>query len=136
MTAQSPLPAELDLELPSRATSVSRAREALADLARRVGAPEDDVKLAVSEAVGNAVMHAFRGREAGTITLRAQSEGDRLQVVVADDGRGMSPNLDSPGLGFGLSLITRLALDVHFDSSDRGTTISMWFPAGVTPAAG
>jgi anti-sigma regulatory factor (Ser/Thr protein kinase) len=121
---------ELELELPSRAPSVGKARDALAGVARQVGAPEDDVKLAVSEAVGNAVMHAFRGREPGRIVLRARNEEGRLVVTVADDGNGMSPNLDSPGLGLGLSLITRLALDVHFDSSDRGTTVSMTFPAG------
>jgi serine/threonine-protein kinase RsbW len=121
---------ELELELPSRAPSVAKARNALAGVARQVGAPEDDVKLAVSEAVGNAVLHAFRGREPGRIVLRARSEADRLVVMVADDGAGMSPNLDSPGLGLGLSLITRLALDVHFDSSDRGTTVSMTFPVG------
>lgn len=134
MSAQSQVPAEVELDLPPNASSVSRARTALADLARRVGAPEEDVKLAVSEAVGNAVIHAFRGGEAGTISLRAHSKGKRLQVTVADDGSGMRPNLDSPGLGLGLSLITRLALDVHFDSSDRGTTISMSFPAGGAPA--
>ena len=132
MTAQSQRD-ELEIELPSRAPSVAKAREALAGVARQVGAPEDDVKLAVSEAVGNSVMHAFRGREPGTIVLRARSEADRLLVTVADDGDGMRPNLDSPGLGLGLSLITRLALDVSFDSSDKGTTVSMTFPIIAEP---
>jgi anti-sigma regulatory factor (Ser/Thr protein kinase) len=126
----SPEGAELDIELPAKASSVPRAREALADLAHRVGAPIDDVKLAVSEAVGNAVMHAFRDGRPGTIRLQARRVGERLQIMVGDDGPGMTPHLDSPGLGLGISLITRLALDVHFDSSDRGTTVSMSFPAG------
>jgi len=129
VTAESPERAELDLELPSHARSVGLAREAVVDLARRAGAPVDEVKLAVSEAVGNAVMHAFRDTAPGAITLQARQEPDRLVVTVADDGRGMSPNLDSPGLGLGVSLITRLALDVRFDSSDHGTTVSMSFPA-------
>ena len=133
VTAESPERAELDLELPSNARSVGHAREALADMGQRLGAPVEDVKLAVSEAVGNAVMHAFRDTSPGTITLRAHQEPDRLVVTVADDGRGMSPNLDSPGLGLGVSLITRLALDVRFDSSDDGTTVSMSFPAMAGP---
>jgi hypothetical protein len=39
----------------------------------------------------------------------------------------MRPNFDSPGLGFGISLITRLAGDVRFDSSQQGLTVSMSF---------
>ncbi len=76
-----------------------------------------DVKLAVSEAVSNSVIHAFRDGAEGTISIRARIERGRLLVVVADDGTGMRPNLDSPGLGFGISLITKLAGDVRFDSS-------------------
>lgn len=115
---------------------MSRARQAVADLAQRVGAPADDVKLAVSEAVANAVMHAFREGGPGTISLEARCEGERLQITVGDDGPGMTPHLDSPGLGLGLSLITRLALDVRFDSSERGTIVSMSFPAMAMENAG
>jgi anti-sigma regulatory factor (Ser/Thr protein kinase) len=122
--------AEVRLELPSRADSVKRARDAVAALAERVGAPVADVKLAVSEAVSNSITHAFRGRDPGTISVRARTEGERLLVVVADDGTGMRPNLDSPGLGFGISLITELAGDVRFDSSPRGLTVRMSFGGG------
>ena len=48
-------------------------------------------------------------------------------MTIADDGSGMRPNLDSKGLGFGISLITKLAGDVRFDSSERGLTVSMSF---------
>ena len=119
----------LEMKLPSDPASIGEARRAAASLARKVGVPEDDVKLAVSEAVGNAVVHAFRGGEDGTITLSARGERGILLVIVSDDGIGMTPNLDSPGLGFGLSLISKVAHDVRFDSSDSGTTVSMSFPA-------
>lgn len=121
---------EVRLELPSEPGSVKRARDAVATLAERVGVPANDVKLAVSEAVSNAVTHAFRDRAAGTIKVRARVERDRLIVVVADDGTGMRPNVDSPGLGFGLSLITQMAGDVRFDSSTDGLTVSMSFEGG------
>lgn len=122
--------AEMRLELPSEAGSVKRARDAVVPLAERAGARVGDVKLAVSEAVSNAVTHAFRDRAAGTISVRARIERGRLIVVVADDGTGMRPNLDSPGLGFGISLITELAGDVRFDSSPAGLTVSMSFGGG------
>ena len=121
---------EVRLDLPSQADSVKRARDAVAALAERVGVPVADVKLAVSEAVSNSITHAFRGRAAGTIKVRARTERGRLVVIVADDGTGMRPNLDSPGLGFGISLITELAGDVRFDSSSRGLTVSMSFGGG------
>ena len=93
------------MQLPSEAGSVAVARRAAADLARSVGAPESDVKLAV----------------------RRLDRG-RLIVAIGDNGSGMRPNLESTGLGLGISLITKLAADVRFDSSEKGTTVSMSFP--------
>jgi anti-sigma regulatory factor (Ser/Thr protein kinase) len=126
--ARQPGSAELELQLPSEAGSVAVARKALGDLARDVGASEGDVKLAVSEAVTNAVLHAYRDRDPGTISLHARLGRNRLIVAIADDGSGMRPNLESTGLGLGISLITKLASDVRFDSTDSGTTVSMSFP--------
>ena len=117
----------LELPLPAEATSVGRARAAAGEVARELGVPEVDVKVAVSEAVGNAVLHAFRDRGPGTITVRAYLDDARLVVAVSDDGAGMRPHLDSPGLGLGISLITKVAKDVRFDSTDAGTTVSMSF---------
>jgi serine/threonine-protein kinase RsbW len=121
---------EVRLELPSEPGSIKRARDAVAGLAERVGVPASDVKLAVSEAVTNAVTHAFRDGSRGTISVRARVERDRLVVVVTDDGTGMRPNVNSPGLGFGISLITQMAGDVRFDSSPAGLTVSMSFEGG------
>jgi len=128
--------AELELQLPSEAGSVSVARRAAGDLARSVGAPESDVKLAVSEAVTNAVLHAFRDRDPGTVMVSGRVDRGRLIVAVGDTGSGMRPNLDSTGLGLGISLITKLATDVRFDSSERGTTVSMSFPLDAEDGTG
>ena len=127
MTAYTAANSELELELPSEPASVSKARSALARVARRLGAREEDVKLAVSEAVSNAVVHAF-GEGSGTITLRAWREQDRLDVLVSDNGGGMMPKVDRAGLGLGISVITRLAAEVRFDSSEQGTAVHMSFP--------
>jgi serine/threonine-protein kinase RsbW/stage II sporulation protein AB (anti-sigma F factor) len=116
------------LQLPSEAGSVAVARRAAGELARSVGAPESDVRLAVSEAVTNAILHAFRDRQPGTILVSGRLDRGRLILSVGDNGSGMRPNLESTGLGLGISLITKLAADVRFDSSDGGTTVSMSFP--------
>ncbi len=118
---------EIALDLLPQPSSVTSARHAVCEWAAHFSVDTGDVGLAVSEAVANAVVHAFKGREGGTIEVRGCRRGGRLIVVVADDGIGMTPNLDRPGLGMGISLISKLAADVRFDSSARGTTVSMSF---------
>ena len=93
------------LELPPEASSVRTARAAVSQFAARCGVHAADVALCVSEAVTNAVVHAFRDREgrSGTIRVLAEcTDGRMLRVSVEDDGVGVSPRSDSPGLGLGL----------------------------------
>jgi serine/threonine-protein kinase RsbW/stage II sporulation protein AB (anti-sigma F factor) len=120
---------DVSLELPPVPASIKRARDAVGTLASKVGAPAADVRLAVSEAVTNAVVHAFREGPRGTIAVKAHVARDRLVVVIRDDGDGMRPNPNSGGLGLGIPLITRLAEDARFDSSTGGLTVSMSFGA-------
>ena len=127
MQADSCTSPEVELELPPEPGSVTKARQAVVELARAVGAAADDVALAVSEAVGNAVVHAFRGRDPGTIAVSAAVEEDMLLVTVADDGTGMMPNLESQGLRIGSSLISRLSDEARFESTEGGTTVTMRF---------
>jgi len=87
------------------------------------------VSLAVSEAVTNAVLHAYLDRdEPGPVEVRARCDSDTVVVEVADEGRGMLPRTDSPGLGLGLPLIAQMteSLEVH-DRSGGGTEIRMAF---------
>ena len=118
----------LQLSLKAEPASVGEARHAVAKFAREHGADGDDVALAVSEGVSNAVIHAFRGREPGEIEVSAVADGDKVVVTVADDGVGVSPNPDSPGLGLGLALIGSLADGVELDGDGRGTSLVMRFP--------
>jgi two-component sensor histidine kinase len=47
------------------------------------------VGLVVNELMTNALKHAFRGRDAGKITLHSAVDGKRCEIVVADDGVGL-----------------------------------------------
>src|SRR5215216_942492 len=87
----------LDLMLAASPESARTARHEVAALARRVGAPAWDVEIAVGEAVGNAVLHAFREGSPGSIEVRAERAKSSLMVRVRDDGCGMRPNPDSQG---------------------------------------
>ena len=80
----------------------------------------DAVALAVSEAVTNAVLHAYVGRLPGDIDITVCPEDDQLVVSVTDGGSGMMPRLDSPGAGLGLALIATLADSMTTTRPDRG----------------
>ena len=117
---------------PAVPESVGRLRRAVADFARAHGATEDVVmglQLAASEAMSNAVVHAFVDRDApGTLTVIAARDGDGISVVVRDDGSGMKPRTDSPGLGVGLPLMTRTTQSLKFsEGPDGGTEVAMRF---------
>jgi serine/threonine-protein kinase RsbW/stage II sporulation protein AB (anti-sigma F factor) len=119
--------------LPAHEASVPELRSAVQAFAAAQGADRallTDLALAVSEAVTNAVIHAFFDREPGTVRVCASAGVDEVLVVVADDGRGMQPRPDSPGLGMGLPLIGQLT--AHFDirvPEGGGTELSMTFAA-------
>src|SRR4051812_6080223 len=86
---------------PAVAASVAEARNAVTAFAEAAGATGDAlaaVSLAVSEAVTNAVLHAYLDHdEPGPVQVRARREAQSVIVEVADQGRGMLPRTDSPG---------------------------------------
>lgn len=119
--------AELDLALPSEPASVGMARRAVERVALKQGANPDDVGLAVSEAVANSVVHAYPEGCSGTIRVQAHCDPSGLLVSVEDDGSGMRLNSTSRGLGVGIALISRLAANASFSSSEDGTRVRMTF---------
>jgi anti-sigma regulatory factor (Ser/Thr protein kinase) len=130
-------PGRLSCEWPAVPASVAEARNAVHAFAEAAGATGDAlaaVSLAVSEAVTNAVLHAYLDRdEPGPVEVRARCEAETVVVEVADAGRGMLPRTDSPGLGLGLPLIAQMteSLEVH-DRNGGGTEIRMAFALAAT----
>ena len=89
------------------------------------------VQLAVSEAVTNVVLHAYRdaeeGTEAGRIHLNVTAGAADVWVLVADDGVGMRPRDDSPGVGLGLAVIASASDELSIVEGEPGTRVSMRF---------
>jgi serine/threonine-protein kinase RsbW len=114
----------LTLTQPARPGSVGVLRRELVAYARGIGAGEQAcqaVALAVSEALTNAVVHAYADREPGELIVEAWQDSDgHLVVVVCDEGPGIQPRIDSPGLGLGLSLMVQMAAEVRV--TDRPQT--------------
>ncbi len=95
----------------AQASSVPPARHAVVTYAIEHGVVDPcRVALAVSEAVTNAIVHAYVDERAGTIEVTAQRHpDDGVVITVSDDGHGVKPRTDSPGLGLGLALIASVA---------------------------
>jgi len=119
--------------------SVPAARHAISALAEPHQLDQFAVQTVVSELVGNAVVHAYVGREPGPIVVVARVVRGLFVVTVADQGIGMKPRLDSPGLGIGIPLAGKLTHDLRIEADDAGTTISASFelePGAATAKTG
>ena len=122
--------------LPARAENIAPLRRAVVAYAGSNGASErqrEDIALAVSEALSNAVLHAYVGHERpGDVGVDAWIDERALMVVVCDEGVGMLPRPDSPGLGLGLPLIARMTEHLEVASPDTmpGMRLRMTFAIG------
>ncbi len=107
---------------PAVAESVPQAREDVCALAARVGAGAETIeaiRLAASEAVTNAVLHAYR-EELGTVHLTAAVISDEMWLLVWDEGYGLQVQGDRPGLGLGLALIAHVCDDFTVGAPSSG----------------
>jgi serine/threonine-protein kinase RsbW len=127
----------LDVDLPAEPRSASRARRAVLDALKGVAVDRDAVGVVVSEAVANVVIHAYRDRERpGQVHVSASLDDEGVEVSVADDGLGLRPRLDSPGVGLGMPLIADLAdrVEITRGAGEEGTRVAAHFvlmgPAG------
>jgi serine/threonine-protein kinase RsbW len=125
------------LVFPARADYLLLARLALTGIAQTTEVDEEalaDLRLAVTEAAGNAVRHAYPdgvGDVAVTFTL---DEDRKLEVVVDDGGSGFDESTvatwDPDRLGeegMGLAIVRAVADEVHIGSRPDGTGTRLRF---------
>lgn len=116
--------------LPAIPDSVPRLRRSLLEVISGRGFDEDAVGLAATEALTNAVRHAYPGSQ-GPVTLSVDQRGDRLVVVVTDEGIGARSFTARSGsdrsAGMGLPLLHELCASVRIEPGSSGTTVTMTF---------
>ena len=124
------------LTFPAKADYLLLARLALSGLARSVPlGPEllADLKLAVTEACGNAVRHAYADAE-GPVSVAFVTHGDRLEMIVEERGSGLDADRleearvdDRLEGGMGMAIIRELVDELEIRGADagRGTVVRM-----------
>lgn len=78
----------IEMKIPAKPEYVGVIRLTLSGIASRMGFDYDaieDLKIATSEAITNAVQHAYKDND-GEVVVGFALYGDRLEVMVADHG--------------------------------------------------
>jgi anti-sigma regulatory factor (Ser/Thr protein kinase) len=126
-------PAPVILSVPAEPESVSLVRQAVTGIADMLGmSPEarDDVRIAVTEAATNVVVHAYPER-AGFMRVEIWPDSEAMVIHVTDHGCGIVPQVKhgTPGLGTGIQLIAALADEMSISANDdgSGTQVGMTF---------
>ena len=127
------------LEIPSKSANEAFARSAVACFAAQMDPTIEelgDIRTAVSEAVTNAIVHAYPG-EFGIITIRCRILKDNtLDIVIKDKGVGIADiaqamrpmfttgGADRSGMGFTIMESFMTSFDVVSEPG-KGTTVHM-----------
>ncbi len=117
--------ADVELAMPARAENVAIVRHAIGALGEAIEIDAQtlsDIRLAVTEACTNVVVHAYPDGTDGPLEVLATLGGEELTVVVRDEGKGIAARTDSPGLGLGLPLIASLAERVELGHDEQART--------------
>ena len=116
--------------LPATLDSVATARRAVRSFALDLEVDVDGMVLAVSEAVANVVAHAYVEDTGGVVELSAAASPLEVTVTVRDRGRGLASGDRTPGAGYGLLIIRRLAQHVELADTRDGVALTMAFRRG------
>lgn len=123
------------LVFPSKLSEVPAAQAAVVEAAKAAGFAEDalfGIRLALDEALTNAVRHGNASDPSKNVTVDYTAEPDRLVVVIEDQGPGFclddvpdctaEENLGRPH-GRGVMLMRAYMTDVQFN--DRGNRVTL-----------
>ena len=131
---------EMKIEFLSKSSNESFARIAVAAFASQLDPTVEeiaDIKTAVSEAVTNAIVHAYPNREDGIVKMKVTINSDEIEIEVSDTGEGIEnveeakkplfttkSNLERSGMGFAImeSFMDELKVESIFG---LGTKITM-----------
>lgn len=129
---------QLVLTFSSVAENVGIARMLVASVGAQLDLPLNDIeelKVAVSEAVSNAIIHGYRGESGRLVLLELEINQETLKITVSDEGCGI-PNVeqamqpafstDPERMGLGFVFMQSFMDELEVDSTvNQGTTVTM-----------
>lgn len=128
----------LGLTFTSLAENVGIARMLIASIGAQLDLSLNDIeelKVAVSEAVSNAIIHGYRNNPEELVYLDIDLDSEALRIVVRDEGCGildveqaMQPaySTDPERMGLGFVFMQSFMDDLQVESTvDKGTTVTM-----------
>jgi len=122
------------LSFPAKPDYLLLARLALSGIGRTAPVSEEalaDLKLAITEACGNSVRHAYP-EGSGDVSVAYSLRPDSLELVVEDQGTGLDPSIvnatsETGESGMGMSIIRAVVdqLEVRPGADGKGTYVRM-----------
>jgi len=128
---------DMQFLIPSRLDALGRVERIVQKIAERIGLSKDEhdnLAIAVTEAVGNAILHGNKKDPKKKVEVTAVLSKDRVEVTVKDQGVGFNPDhignpLDPQNLmkehGRGIFILKSLMDEVAFQFSATGTSVRM-----------
>jgi len=126
-----------ELKIPSNPDQLPLVDEMAQKAAREMGFTKeqsDDVSIAVTEIVNNAIIHGNNADNTKSVILTFKIEEDRLTIVITDEGIGFNPDdIEDPtkpenilkSKGRGIYIVKQLMDQVYFRIEPKGMTITM-----------
>ena len=117
---------------PATPDTVPQVRHDVVDILTQAGLIDPGlhahVALAVSEATGNAVRHAYPLDHAdGHVEVAVTRRPHSITVTISDAGSGMDTNRSTEGAGLGLAIMNAEADTLMIQSDGAGTVVKLRF---------
>lgn len=132
------MPQYFEMTCPSHPDNVGLCRVSVATFAAGLGftlAEIEEIKVAVSEAVSNVVVHAYGKDEQGPLRLRCDETEDGMRIRVEDEGVGIADvdkarepsfSTDPERMGLGFVFMESFSDEFQVTSSlGAGTRVEM-----------
>lgn len=126
---------DVEITIGSHPRWIRLIRQAVLEYARQSGFDSRDshaITLAVGEAVGNVIKHAYKGRVDREFTVVCRADGEELEILIRDDGEpfdpGAAPDLPPEELragGRGLYLMRTIMDELHYGRENGSNVVRM-----------
>lgn len=139
---------QLILTFSSISENVGITRMLIASVGAQLDLPLNDIeelKVAVSEAVSNAIIHGYKNNPDHIVYLDLDITNDTLKIIVKDEGCGISNveqamqpaySTDPERMGLGFVFMQSFMDELHVESAlEEGTTVTMMKHFKQTPTS-